>query len=91
MIRIQVFDLVAEDGKCFIRHIQIGFCDHFVRSVHRKHGNAEVNDVDVLFCDINGNRSAAATVDLTKLARLPYDSRFVEHIAYVAYEFSSSI
>ena len=39
--------------------------------MHGKHGDPDINGVDIVFCNVHGDRSAAARVHLAELPCLP--------------------
>ena len=51
--------------------------------MHGKHGYAHIHGVDVHLGDVLRNRSAAAEVNSSELARLPYNVLFCEHASHI--------
>jgi len=83
--RFFVFKLFYKCTERFVCGIEIRFRDKFVRCVHGKYGYAHIHGVDVHFGDVLRNRSAAAEVNSSELARLPYNVLFRTRLSNMRY------
>ena len=90
--RKSIIGLCAEEcNECRVNHINVGLGNNFIGCVHGEDRNTEVDNVDVVFCDIFRNGTAAALVDLTELGGLPDDAVCIKNVADIACEFSGGI
>ena len=72
----RILALGLEEGAISaIRLEDIGLGGNFPRSVHRKHGNAGIDDVHAVLCGNVGDGSAAARVNLAKFGGLEGNAR----------------
>ena len=83
--------LVVECAERFVSHIDIELRYLLERRVHGEHGHADIDNVYAEMCDILGNRSAAALVDLAELAYLPDDIVLIKELSELADELGVGI
>ena len=78
--------LVVECAERLVSHIDVELRYLLERRVHGEHGHADIDNVYAEMCDILGNRSAAALVDLAELAYLPDDIVLIKELSELADE-----
>lgn len=83
--------LVIECAECLVSHIDVELRYLLERRVHGEHGHADIDNVYAEMCDILGNRSAAALVDLAELAYLPDDIILIKELSELADELGVGI
>lgn len=83
--------LVVECAECLVSHIDVELRYLLERRVHGEHRHADIDNVYAEMCDILGNRSAAALVDLAELAYLPDDIILIKELSELADELGVGI
>ena len=78
-------------NKCLVGRVYITLGNNLIGGVHRDYRNTQIYCFNIMVCNILGNCSAAARINLTKLCGLPNYTVFSKELSYEANELSRGI